>query len=235
MRLCDATNRGRPVGTPIYQMESVRVASCLVAGLLCVTMWWWRGAHSGPYLGEKEQRLRTARALVGRYEQVQSCAIPAMPMAPPQMLPDRPNLHGAFIGYLCKSLDISEVGTHCLQKAMIDPVNMPYMSYSDWQETGLMQADILLLFDFIFANTPLPCAACKAFALGRGACPHTFGERHDGSVVPVVYDLCFAVYDHTSPVLHDWCVFVDAYYQKAVVLCEQVDVVDAGADYNSMF
>jgi hypothetical protein len=130
-------------------------------------------------------------------------------------------------------------------------MQLPSMSFAEWERAGVIEDDILLLLDLIFADTPPCCAACK-IQLSE-LCPHsafsgTPRERYDNgsgeSYVRVAAPgYCFAleVYTRPSSVGSDWSAFVDGYYvavkkRKRQASGELADMaIENAADSNSMF
>jgi hypothetical protein len=125
---------------------------------------------------------------------------------------------------------------------------MTSMSCAEWETAGVTEDDILLLLDFVFADTPPFCAACKLRV--SELCPHSafFGrplERYDNAnnesyVIVAVPGYCFdlEVYTRPSSVKSDWDAFVDRYYaavkQESSDLAQELAAENA-ADSNSMF
>ena len=156
--------------------------------------------------------------------------------------------HADFIRYMCTTLGLTAQSMLSLQNAAIPPKDMPIMSFAEWERAGVTEDDILLLLDFIFADTPPFCAACKlqvSELCSDSAFSGTPLDRYDiGSdesylrVAAPGYCFALEVYTRPSSVTSDWGAFVDGYYaavkQASSELAEELSAENA-ADSNSMF
>jgi len=124
--------------------------------------------------------------------------------------------HTGFIMYMCDTLGLTKQSMLSLQQAAIPPIEMPSMSFAEWQCAGITEHDIMILLDFIFADTAPFCADCTDTAPFCAACK---------------------VYTRSSSVEDDWNAFVNQYYtsMKQTSSDAQELATDNAADSNSMF
>jgi hypothetical protein len=168
------------------------------------------------------QRLRESAALVPRYYYARARRRVSATNAATAAVYTPIYQHVGFIWYLCTTLGLTTQSLLSLLNAEIPPTDMPSMSFAEWQSAGVIQDDILLLLDLIFADTPPCCAACK-MRLSE-LCPHSafsgtprlqYNNGDADSYVRVAAPgYCFSLEVHTRPssCKSDWSVFVDGYY-----------------------